>query len=85
MEGAWHLYDGYLSGEIYVGGNFFNEDHSIRGLAKWDGEQWVSPGPPLVGSFSWVRKMLVYQDELYIAGIFSKADLFLSMESQLNI
>ncbi len=58
-------------GELYVLGNFdFIGDVEARNLARWDGTQWrsvVGVGEESLES-SFLEKMYVFQDELYIVG-----------------
>ncbi len=59
------------NGELYVGGNF-DYANGVEEIAKFNGTQWVSVGGGILGN-AWVNKMLVYQNELYVAGFFHKS------------
>lgn len=64
-------------GEVYIGGNFrsnlpSNED-TVKGIIRWDGTNWKSVGGGLRGLQAWVNDMVVYNDELYVAGYFYKS------------
>jgi len=60
------------NGEIYVGGQFYL--NGFGNIAKWDGSNWVHVGNGFVGGMASVVKLVVYKNELYAAGTFSKTD-----------
>ncbi|UTW63032.1 T9SS type A sorting domain-containing protein [bacterium SCSIO 12741] len=61
-------------GLLYAGG-FFGDSPTNRDLQVFDGTSWKSIDGWSVGTSSgWVNDMVVYKDELYIAGGFSKSD-----------
>ena len=71
---AMAVYKGYL----YVGGYFYkNHGNAGNFIMRWDGEQWSDVGGGLVGENSYnngqVHGMYVYNNELWIAGVFTKA------------
>ena len=53
-------------GRLIAIGNIYIGDQS--GIAYLDGDQWHILGPGLTGGFSSVRKMIIYQDDLYVGG-----------------
>lgn len=59
-------------GELYVAGNF-NHQSALKEIAKWNGNSWDSLDTGIKGN-SWVNKMIVYNDELYVGGWFYKSD-----------
>ncbi len=59
------------NGELYAGGSF-DYANGVEEIAKFDGNQWVSVGGGILGN-AWVNKMVVYQNELYVAGFFHKS------------
>ncbi len=59
------------NGELYAGGNF-DLPNGVEEIAKFDGNAWVSVGGGILGN-AWVNKMVVYQNELYVAGFFHKS------------
>ncbi|MDX2282465.1 MAG: T9SS type A sorting domain-containing protein [Saprospiraceae bacterium] len=62
--------------ELYVGGNFYNKINGIENddIARYDGNTWKQVGGGLFGGLSSVSDMVVYHDELYVAGPFSTSD-----------
>jgi len=60
--------------ELYVCGIFDNLPiGTIFNIVKWDGNNWVSVGNGIRGTFVVVSSMLVYKNELIVAGMFSKS------------
>jgi hypothetical protein len=51
--------------EIYIGGNFYPP---YKGVAKWDGTQWVSFGEAFAGANEEVSALKVYHNKLYAGG-----------------
>ncbi len=65
----------FYNNELYVCGNLNNLPiGTIFNIVKWDGADWVSVGGGIRGSIVFVNKMLVYNNELIVAGLFSKND-----------
>lgn len=65
-----------FNGELYAGGTFTNISGStFLNIAKWNGTSWSSLGSGISGGSSsgGVRKMIVYNNELYVMGIFTNA------------
>jgi len=63
-------------GEIYFGGNFYNYPPStdtLGDIIRYDGNNWKSVGGGLHGGMSEVVSMVVYKNELYVAGTFTKS------------
>ena len=60
---------------LYVGGGFSATQNlsNLNCMARWDGSQWHNVGTGIYGDFKQVRAMAVFNDNLYIAGCFSKA------------
>ena len=63
-------YDGYK----YLGGNFSSDlsSDTIQDIIRYDGVNFSTVGGGLRGAFSEVSSMVVYHDELYVAGYFPK-------------
>jgi hypothetical protein len=60
--------------ELYVCGNFYNYPQmTIDHIAKWDGTNWVNVGNGIHGGIRDARKMVVFKNELVVAGRFSKS------------
>jgi len=51
--------------EIYIGGNFYPP---YKGVAKWNGTQWVSFGDAFAGANEDVSALKVYRNRLYAGG-----------------
>lgn len=65
----------YYNNELYVCGNLNNLPiGTIFNIVKWDGTNWISVGSGIRGSIVFVNKMLVYHNELIVAGLYSKND-----------
>ncbi len=58
-------------GELYVGGNFWNNAGTINKIAKWNGTQWQSLGSGMPGGTSVVNCLEIYNNDLYVGGSFS--------------
>jgi len=58
--------------EIYIGGNFTATDPStneqVHDILRYDGNTWQKVGEGLTGNLLAVDEMIVYKDELYVAG-----------------
>jgi hypothetical protein len=62
-----------FNNELYVCGNFDNYPlMTISYITKWDGSNWVNVGNGINGGIIDARKMVVYKNELVVAGRFSK-------------
>ncbi len=59
-------------GELYIGGNFYN--NGLNKIAKWNGVNWEPVGSGFIGGLAAIGSMVVYKDELYVAGSFSKTE-----------
>ncbi|MBI5217360.1 MAG: T9SS type A sorting domain-containing protein, partial [Bacteroidia bacterium] len=62
----------FYNNELYVGGSFYN-GNDINSIAKYDGTNWVNVGNAMQGGMTGIGCMQVYQNELYVAGMFSQA------------
>ncbi len=79
--GNWpNIYDVVeFQGDIYVSGEFNRAGgNEILGIARWDGNEWIDVGGGLKqyipgASVIYPHSMLVFNDELYVAGNFRKA------------
>lgn len=60
----------FYHGNLYVGGIFEDPFGNTCRLAKWDGTAWHFMTTDLVGSIADVWSMIVYDDELYVSGLF---------------
>jgi len=58
----------YYKNEYYVGGEFNNSDYSLQDIIKFNGTEWSDVGGSLKGGMAGVNKMIVYNDELIVAG-----------------
>jgi trimeric autotransporter adhesin len=66
----------YYKGELYVGGQFYNPvnpNDSTQNILRYDGSVWKPVGSGIHGGMDDVNAMIVYNDELYVAGSFTKA------------
>jgi len=64
----------YYKGEYYIGGNFSNNNLTIQDIVKYNGTEWVDVGGSIKGSMSTVNRMVVYNNELIVAGAIFKSD-----------
>ncbi|MFH2143657.1 MAG: T9SS type A sorting domain-containing protein [Bacteroidota bacterium] len=64
----------YYENELYVGGNFVNDDQTIRDIVKYNGSEWADVGGSLKGGSANINRMLVFDNELVVAGTFYKSD-----------
>lgn len=61
--------------ELYVCGNFHNLPlGTIFNIVKWDGTEWIGVGGGVSGGTVQLNKMLIFNNELIVAGRFSKTD-----------
>ncbi|MBL7889226.1 MAG: T9SS type A sorting domain-containing protein [Bacteroidia bacterium] len=66
-----------FNGELYICGAFDNNPTpGYRSILKFDGSNWLPVGGGLLnlGSGAYLHSMVVYKNELYVAGHFLKAD-----------
>ncbi|MHB8842633.1 MAG: PKD domain-containing protein [Candidatus Aquicultor sp.] len=55
--------------ELYVGGNFSSiQGAGSKGIAKWNGTQWVALGSGIIGSY--IKDLAVFNGEVYVSGRF---------------
>ncbi len=60
-------------GMLVAGGNF-NRGNAFKEIMQWDGSRWLPMDNGIVGGGDdWVTDMVVYHNELYVAGRFFKA------------
>jgi hypothetical protein len=65
----------FYQGQMYLGGNFYDTITGVNDLERFDGISYQPfGGNGLPSGFSFVSSMVVYKNELYIAGYFSVAD-----------
>ena len=60
----------FYRGNLYVGGVFEDPQGNTCRLAKWDGVSWQFMTTDLVGGTADIHDMEVYNDELYVSGLF---------------
>ncbi|MFK7755598.1 MAG: T9SS type A sorting domain-containing protein [Flavobacteriales bacterium] len=63
--------------ELYIIGSFAScpGEAPMNEILKWNGEEWIIVGPPLVSPYSGAaRQMLKYQEELYVRGPFFRSN-----------
>lgn len=60
----------FYHGNLYVGGFFEDPQGNVCRLAKWDGTGWQFMTNNLVGSIADVWDLEVYNNELYVSGLF---------------
>jgi len=66
----------YYKGELYAGGNFKSAlypNDSVENIIRYDGTNWKSVGGGMHGGMDDVNAMTVYNNELYVAGSFTKS------------
>ncbi len=57
-------------GEVYLGGNIYATNGTTH-IARFDGKNWKDVGGGMQGDgLSWVSCMMLWKDELYVAGQF---------------
>ncbi len=63
-------------GDLYAVGNFKVEidGQFYHDIARFDGEQWSSPGGGILGGLGDIKSAVVYQDELYVGGQLRASD-----------
>ncbi|MCE3281071.1 MAG: hypothetical protein K0S44_3262 [Bacteroidetes bacterium] len=65
-----------FNNEIYIGGNFSSTlypNDTIQDIIKYNGTTWSSVGGGMAGGLTMVNSMVVFNNELYVAGYFSTA------------
>ncbi len=62
-----------FNGDLYVGGNFFNYEDTIVGIARYDGTNWYPVAGGIKGGLDNIFDMAVYNGELYVCGSFRKS------------
>ena len=61
-------------GNLYVGGNF-QDSIGYKRIVYWNGTQWHNlPNGGILGGNAGVNSMVVYNNELYVAGLFFTSD-----------
>jgi hypothetical protein len=63
-------------GELYIGGNFYSSAYpndTIQNIMRYNGSIWKSVGGGLHGGMDEVSSMVVFNNELYVAGTFTVA------------
>jgi len=71
---AFMPYDVALyQGKIYLGGTF-SFSGVLQDIMVYDGVSWEPVGGSLQGGINWVSCMEVFQDKLYVGGVFHNAD-----------
>lgn len=60
------------SNDLYCGGVFHNDSMEIYNITKWNGSDWVSVGDGIRGGMIYINEMLVYHNDLIVAGMFTK-------------
>ncbi|MBN8676984.1 MAG: T9SS type A sorting domain-containing protein [Chitinophagales bacterium] len=63
-------------GNVYLGGNFFLHinGETVCDLIRFDGTSWHKVGNGLIDGWTNLHDLEVFQDKLYVAGFFTKAD-----------
>jgi hypothetical protein len=59
-------------GDLYVGGNISPSDAQVE-LLRWDGQVWQEVPGAVASSMGGINCMVVFKDELYVGGIFTKS------------
>ncbi len=60
----------FYHGNLYVSGNFPDINGNTCRLAKWDGFNWYFMTSAIQGSIAAIQDMEVFQNKLYVAGLF---------------
>jgi hypothetical protein len=60
--------------KFYVAGNFGTLNSTINEIAMFDGERWTDVGNFPLSAMGNVYKLLVWNDTLYVAGMFSEQE-----------
>jgi hypothetical protein len=63
----------FYHGRLYVAGNFPDPNGNTCRLARWDGWNWHFMTNDIQGSIAGIYDMVVYQDRLYVGGMFFQA------------
>lgn len=67
---GWILKMIFYHNDLYVGGIYDDPQGNTCRLAKWDGTSWQFLTTDLTGSIADVWDFAVYNDELYVSGLF---------------
>lgn len=62
----------FYEGELYVAGNF-SDGVTWSDIVKYDGNNWVNVDYGIYGGLGAIVRMVVYEDELYVAGSIYKS------------
>lgn len=62
------------NGNVYVAGNFSNTPGGLTHIAEYKAGTWQIVGGGIQGGWTSINKMLVYKNELYVAGIILKSE-----------
>ena len=58
-------------GDLYISGSFNGCEYPTNDIMMWNGEEWEVVGNPIAtGTAAGIRHMVVFQDELYVCGLF---------------
>lgn len=60
----------FYHGNLYASGNFQDNNGNTCRLAKWDGMNWYFMTSAVQGTIAAIQDMEVYQDKLYVGGLF---------------
>jgi hypothetical protein len=63
----------WYKNELYVGGSFRDTNGTNAHIAKYDGTKWTTVGTGIKQGFAWINRMEVFNNELYLGGIFNKS------------
>ena len=64
----------WYHGNLYVAGMFRDPWGTLCRLAKWNGSYWQFMVSEVQGSIAYIDDMIVYNDELYVSGLFYETD-----------
>ena len=64
----------FYNGDLYIGGNFIDQTGTLDRLARWDGTHWYPVGGGITGGLSDVFCMEVYNNKLYVGGMFNMSN-----------
>lgn len=59
-----------FNGNLYVGGNFWSSDETVKDVAFYDGTNWNPVGNGIQGFADDVTDLIVFNDEIYVCGDF---------------
>lgn len=72
QDGIRHMV--FYHGNLYVSGFFRDQWGTLCRLAKWNGSTWQFMINELQGGLATIQKMIVFNDELYVGGLFYNSD-----------